>query len=100
MTAKATFDSKEFNSEAFGIYSGLVADLTKNGAHCERGLYAITKKCMLFFQTHPALSHRFRCMGSRWGTRQLRWRNGLFGQNNRNDSRRGCFRSYEKLDGK
>mgnify|MGYP003559642067 CR=1 FL=1 len=31
MSAKAKFDSKDFNSEAFGIYSGLVApDLTKN----------------------------------------------------------------------
>ena len=31
MSAKATFSSKDFNSEAFGIYSGLVApDLTKN----------------------------------------------------------------------
>ena len=31
MSAKAKFDSKDFNSEAFGVYSGLVApDLTKN----------------------------------------------------------------------
>lgn len=69
MSAKATFDSKDFNSEAFGIYSGLVApDLNKNELIASAA-FTPSQEVRNIFQAHPERSSRqSHCTGFSMGS--------------------------------